>query len=128
MYGTATGTWTDPTSTDKMPILSVNAIAEKPSIEYADQHLRIPAHPHPAVATSSHMTLFGLYVLDSSIFGYLEDDVSSNRRRDGVFEITSALDRLREESGLLGVPIQGQRFNFGSPSHMLSTMHEFHRR
>jgi UTP--glucose-1-phosphate uridylyltransferase len=46
-------------------------------------------------------------------------------RERGEFQLTSALERLRQEEGFLGLMIDGRRFDIGLPQYYLETLQEF---
>jgi UTP--glucose-1-phosphate uridylyltransferase len=46
-------------------------------------------------------------------------------RERGEFQLTSVLDRLRQESGFLGLLIDGKRFDIGLPDYYLDTLQAF---
>ena len=46
-------------------------------------------------------------------------------RERGEFQLTSALDRLRQEDGFLGLVVEGRRFDIGLPEHYLETLRTF---
>jgi UTP--glucose-1-phosphate uridylyltransferase len=46
-------------------------------------------------------------------------------RERGEFQLTSTLDRLRQEDGFLGLVVDGQRFDIGLPEYYLATLKAF---
>ncbi len=114
-FGTATGVWVEP---DRR--LNVTEFAEKPTTEYARTHLRVPGLPD-----REYLTIFGQYILKPQIFDYLEEHIGNNVRERGEFQLTSALDRLRQEDGFAGVIVDGRRFDIGLPEHYLDTLATF---
>ncbi len=114
-YGCATGVWQESGS-----ILSVTQIYEKPNIEYARSHLQIEG-----MKDDQFLSMFGMYVLQPEIFGYLEENISQNIRERGEFQLTSCLDRLRQEEGLCGYVVKGQCFDTGLPDVYWQTMIDF---
>nr|MBP8972725.1 GHMP kinase [Anaerolineae bacterium] len=72
-----------------------------------------------------YLTVFGQYVIKPQIFDYLEEHIQHNVRERGEFQLTSALDRLRQEDGFLGVVVQGRRFDIGIPEYYLETLRTF---
>ena len=46
-------------------------------------------------------------------------------RERGEFQLTSALDRLRQEDGFLGLIMDGQRYDIGRPGYYLETLRTF---
>jgi UTP-glucose-1-phosphate uridylyltransferase/mevalonate kinase len=115
-FGTVTGAWID----DERCQLNVTEIYEKPTIAYARSNLQVPGLPE-----DSYLTIFGQYVVKPQLFDYLAEDIENNVRDRGGFQLTPALDRLRREDGLLGLMIDGQRFDIGMPEHYLETLRAF---
>jgi UTP-glucose-1-phosphate uridylyltransferase len=114
-FGTATGVWSEPERR-----LTVTEFAEKPTVDYARSHLRVPGLPD-----GEYLTVFGQYVLKPQLFDYLEEHIRNNVRERGEFQLTSALDRLRQEDGFQGLIIDGRRFDIGLPGHYLDTLATF---
>ena len=59
------------------------------------------------------------------LFAFLEEHIRNNVRERGEFQLTSALDRLRQEDGFLGLVVEGRRFDIGLPAHYLETLRTF---
>jgi UTP-glucose-1-phosphate uridylyltransferase len=114
-FGTATGTWLEDGR-----LLNVTEFAEKPTVDYARSSLRVSG-----LAENEYLTVFGQYIIKPQIFDYLEENVRNNVRERGEFQLTSALDRLRQEDGFLGLIIDGQRYDIGLPAYYLETMQSF---
>jgi UTP-glucose-1-phosphate uridylyltransferase/mevalonate kinase len=114
-FGTATGVWIEPER-----LLNVTEFAEKPTVEYARSNLSAPGLPD-----GEYLTFFGEYVIGPQIFSYLEEHVRNNFRERGEFQLTSALDRLRQEDGFHGLVIDGRRFDIGIPESYVETLKTF---
>jgi len=114
-FGTATGIWLEANR-----VLNITEFAEKPTIDYAREHLFISGLPQ-----GEYLTLFGQYIIKPQIFDYLEENITNNVRERGEFQLTSCLDRLRQEDGFHGVVIDGRRFDIGLPEHYLETLRTF---
>lgn len=114
-FGAATGIWVD-----QPALLSVTEFAEKPTVDFARSNLRTPGLPE-----DEYLTVFGEYIIKPQIFDYLEEHINNNMREHGEFQLTSALDRLRQEDGFMGLIIDGQRFDIGRPEHYLETLGKF---
>ncbi len=114
-FGTATGVWLDGGR-----LLNVTEFAEKPTVDYAREHLFVSGLPE-----GEYLTLFGQYIIKPQIFDYLEENIANNVRERGEFQLTSCLDRLRQEDGFHGVVIDGRRFDIGLPEHYLETLRTF---
>lgn len=113
--GCVTGFWQESDS-----ILSVTQIYEKPDIEYARSHLHVEG-----MADDLFLGLFGIYALNPKIFDFLEEHISQNFRERGEFQLTSCLDRLRQEEGITGYLVKGQYFDMGMPEFYRQTMIDF---
>ena len=114
-FGTVTGVWTE----DEC-LLTVTEFAEKPTVDYAQNNLRVAGFPE-----DEYLTVFGQYVIKPQIFDYLEEHIANNVRERGEYQLTSALDRLRQEDGFLGLIIDGQRYDIGLPEYYLKTLRVF---
>ena len=116
-FGTVSGVWG---KGDGM--LSITEFAEKPDIEYAREHLRVDG-----IEEDSFLTIFGQYVLSPRIFDFLEENIRTNMREGGEFQLTSCLDRLRKEEGVYGYVVKGRRFDIGNPDAFVEALIEFRR-
>jgi UTP-glucose-1-phosphate uridylyltransferase len=103
-FGCAGGTWAEDA------ILAISEFVEKPDVEYARKQLLIEG-----LDNDTFLSFFGLYILSPSIFDYLEDHIRHNVRERGEFQLTSCLDRLRQEEGFIGYVVKGRRFDIGQP-------------
>jgi UTP--glucose-1-phosphate uridylyltransferase len=117
--GCVGGTWQESNSFSN-DLLSLTELAEKPDLAYARKHLSIEKIPQ-----DSFLTIFGLYVLDSRIFDYLEANITQNIRERGEFQLTSCLEQLRQESGMLGYLVKGRCFDIGRPDAYRQTLIDF---
>ncbi len=114
-FGTVTGIWLQ-----EGRLLSITEFAEKPTLDYARTSLRIAGMPE-----DEYLTVFGQYIIKPQIFDYLEEHIRNNVRERGEFQLTSALDRLRQEDGFLGLMVDGQRYDIGLPEYYLETLKAF---
>lgn len=105
--GCMTGHWKDPNT---LPLLEITQIYEKPTVAYAREHLQVPGLGQKQVLAVS-----GLYLLPSAIFRYLEDDIRHDRRDRGEFQLTSCLERLQQDQGMLAYLVDGRSFDIGQP-------------
>jgi UTP--glucose-1-phosphate uridylyltransferase len=114
-FGVATGVWGEPGRR-----LTITEFAEKPTVDYARDHLRVPDF-----AENEYLTVFGQYVVKPLLFDYLEEHIRHNVRERGEFQLTSALDRLRQEDGFQGLVVEGRRFDIGLPHSYIDTLTAF---
>ncbi|GFE70163.1 sugar phosphate nucleotidyltransferase [Chroococcus sp. FPU101] len=113
--GVITGKWLK-----KNSLLSISQLVEKPTIDYARSHLHLPD-----MNKNEYLAVFGMYVLESQIFDYLEDEIKNNQRLKGEFQLTTALDQLCQAQGMLGYMVQGQYFDIGMPEFYRQTVIDF---
>ncbi|MCS6791368.1 MAG: sugar phosphate nucleotidyltransferase [Oscillatoriaceae bacterium SKYG93] len=113
--GCVTGVWQESGS-----LLSLTLLIEKPTLEYARKHLRVQGMPE-----NEFLCIFGLYVLTPKIFEYLQAHINRNFREYGEFQLTSCLERLRQEEGMLGYLVKGKCFDTGMPDAYRQTMIDF---
>ncbi len=114
-FGTLTGVWLEDET-----LLSISEFAEKPTIDYARTNLKVPGMPN-----EQYLTVFGQYILKPQVFEILKEHIDNNVTERGEFQLTSALDRLRQEDGFLGLVIDGKRFDIGLPDYYLETLQAF---
>ena len=66
-----------------------------------------------------------MYVLESKIFDYLEENIRHNIRERGEFQLTSCLERLQQEEGMTGYVVKGECFDIGLPDVYRQTIIDF---
>ena len=103
-FGIVTGRW------QKDGCLDITAFAEKPSADYAREHLSVENVQH-----GQYLSVFGQYVLTPSVFRHLDENIRNNARERGEFQLTSCLDKMRSEEGFTGCDVQGERYDIGNP-------------
>jgi UTP-glucose-1-phosphate uridylyltransferase/mevalonate kinase len=114
-FGTVTGIWLEENC-----LLSITEFAEKPTMEYARNNLQVMG-----LSEDEYLTVFGQYILNPEVFDYLEEHIQNNVRERGEFQLTSALDRLRQSEGFMGLVIEGRRYDIGLPDYYLKTLVDF---
>ncbi|MFN2242977.1 MAG: sugar phosphate nucleotidyltransferase [Anaerolineae bacterium] len=114
-YGAASGKWVEANR-----LLEIASLSEKPSADYARSNLRVSG-----LAGDEYLAFFGQYILKPQLFDYLGEQIDQGLRERGEYQLTSALDRVREEEGVLGLLIEGQCYDIGLPGSYLQTLKEF---
>lgn len=120
--GGLTGTWEKSGQTGQASnrLLRLTQLVEKPTVEYAQQHLHVDG-----MLPDQLLALSGMYALQPQIFDYLADHIQRDRREYGEIQLTAALDRLRQDHGMLGYWVQGRSFDTGQPDYYLEAMIAF---
>jgi UTP--glucose-1-phosphate uridylyltransferase len=103
--GCVSGTWKTEGS-----LLEIAQICEKPTIEYARKYLQMPK-----MADDEFLGVFGMYILEPAIFELLASEINNNERLQGEFQLTTCLDKLRQEHGAIAYLVQGQYYDTGMP-------------
>jgi len=103
--GCVGGTWKTEQS-----ILEIAEIYEKPTLEYAQEHLRVSG-----MADDEFLGIFGMYVLEPKIFELLGSQIDNNERFKDEFQLTTCLDKLRQQNGAIAYLVQGQYYDTGMP-------------
>ncbi|HEY9077496.1 MAG TPA: sugar phosphate nucleotidyltransferase [Anaerolineaceae bacterium] len=114
-FGVVNGIWLE-----EQKLLNISEFAEKPTLDYARSNLRVPR-----LAEDEYLTVFGQYIIKPELWEILESNIRNNIRERGEFQLTNALDRLRQIDGFMGLVIDGRRFDIGIPEHYLDTLQTF---
>ncbi|MBD2353134.1 UTP--glucose-1-phosphate uridylyltransferase [Tolypothrix sp. FACHB-123] len=113
--GCVAGVWQESNS-----LLKITQLAEKPSIDYARQHLRVEG-----MTEDEFLCVFGLYILTPQIFDYLAQSIQENARYRGEFQLTTCLDQLCQVEGMTGYVIKGKYFDTGLSDTYRQTLMDF---
>jgi UTP--glucose-1-phosphate uridylyltransferase len=93
------------------PIYEVETIYEKPTVEYAEQHLRQAGLLH-----GMYLCFFGMHIMAPAIFDCLQYAIDNNLREKNEFQFTSAQERLRASGErYLACEAVGVRHDIGIP-------------
>ena len=110
-YGILSGVWEDKDET----ILNVNVMYEKPTPDYAEEFLGV----RDKNDNHHYYSVFGQYVLTPEVFRQLEADIQAADAAGDKYreiELTTALDRVRQSSGMMGIRLKGKMYDMGNPT------------
>jgi len=116
-YGILCGTWEDSGET----LLKVTSMVEKPDISYAEDCLRVKTK----AAGEKYYCAYGQYVLTPEVFDVLEYNIANNITTKGEIQLTDALDKVRENTGIRGFVFDGRVFDVGTPDMYRDTILHF---
>ncbi len=109
-------------------ILEIDRIYEKPTLEYAREHLAVSG-----MSKDEFLGIFGMYILESEIFDLLEEEINNNERLKGEFQLTTCLDKLRKRgdqmssaSSAIAYLVQGQYYDTGMPLFYRQTIIDYY--
>ena len=106
---------------DDPRVYEVSEIKEKPSLEYAEIHLRTDGVP-----LGEYLCFFGQYILTPDIFTYIGHLVDKDIRERGEIQLTSALEMARKDLGIFyAYETDGQRHDTGVPLSYANTVNAF---
>ena len=111
-YGILSGTWEDKNET----ILSVSQMREKPKASFAEEFLSVRGRD----GKKQYMSVFGQYIITPEVFEQLRQDIMNSNDDTKEIELTSALDKVRERDGMIGVKLQGRMFDMGNYNALVS--------
>lgn len=92
-------------------VLSINTFVEKPTLENAREYLVVEG-----LRKGVYLAMFGIYILNPSVFEQIEYLINNNIRSNGEFQLTTALDRMRVDDEFLGFVVDGRSFDIGDPA------------
>ena len=105
-YGILSGTWEDKNET----VLNISKMTEKPKASYAEEFLGVKCKD----GERKYMSVFGQYILTPEVFEQLRTDIENASDLNSEIELTTALDKVREQYGMIGVQLQGKMFDMGN--------------
>ena len=105
-YGILTGTWEDKNETE----LNISQMIEKPKASYAEEFLGVKCKD----GERKYMSVFGQYILAPEVFDQLRFDIDNETDLNKEIELTSALDKVRDKHGMVGIQLQGKMYDMGN--------------
>lgn len=116
-YGILSGTWEDKNET----ILSVSQMNEKPKASYAEEFLGVKCRG----GEKKYMSVFGQYIITPEVFEQLHQDIVNSLDPNKEIELTSAIDKVREQYGMIGVQLQGRMYDMGNYNALANCVSEY---
>jgi UTP-glucose-1-phosphate uridylyltransferase/galactokinase len=119
-FGIMSGVWED----KKCRMLRVGKLHEKPKASFAEEFLGV----RNSEGQKEYCSVFGQYILTPEVFEQLEADIKAadaNPNAQGEIELTTALDKVRQRTGMYGVRLRGERFDMGNPQALVNTVATF---
>ena len=118
-HGILTGTWEDKNETE----LNISKMTEKPKASYAEEFLGVKTKD----GQRKYISVFGQYILTPEVFDQLRLDIAESTDMSKEIELTSALDKVREREGMMGVQLQGRMYDMGNPAAFTRCVAEYAR-
>ena len=120
-FGIMSGVWEDKACTT----LQVTALNEKPKSSYAEEFLGVRGMN----GEKEYCSVFGQYILTPEVFLQLENDIrkADETGDEHEIELTSALDAVRRQTGMVGIRLKGERYDMGNPQALVETVTQYSR-
>ena len=116
-YGILSGTWEDKNETE----LNIAKMKEKPKASYAEEFLGVKCKN----GERKYMSVFGQYILTPEVFEQLRSDITNATDPQKEIELTSALDIVREKTGMIGIQLEGRMYDMGNYNAFLNCVTEY---
>ena len=116
-YGILSGIWEDKNET----VLNIAKMTEKPKASYAEEFLSVKCKD----GSRKYMSVFGQYILTPEVFAQLHSDIANSDDASKEIELTSALDKVREREGMVGVQLQGRMYDMGNFNALSNCVKEY---
>ena len=120
LYGILSGVWEDKERT----VLNVSVMYEKPKASYAEDFLGV----RNADGQKEYYSVFGQYILTPEVFAQLASDIAQADEAGDTtkeIELTAALEAVRQQSGMMGVRLNGTMYDMGNPKALRRCIQEF---
>jgi UTP--glucose-1-phosphate uridylyltransferase len=98
------------------PVYEIAEMVEKPTRQYAREHLRTPGLP-----ADEYLCFFGIHVFPPAIFDCLQHLIDRDIRDRGEIQLTNAQALLLERERYLVSEVLGERFDMGVPEGLVET-------
>lgn len=106
-YGIIHGKWEN----SEENIMTVDSMIEKPTDDYAQEYLGVINNRKE----KKYYKTFGQYILTKEIYEELEKEINEGRKQKGEYQLTLALDAMRETIGLCAYLPDGASYDLGLP-------------
>ena len=116
-YGILAGEFID----EDYRMMQANEMKEKPTQDYASCYLQTKDKK----GRGKYYCASGQYILTPRVFELLERNIADDRLEGGEYQLTSILEEVRNEFGMIGYRTDGQRFDIGLPEVYRETLSEF---
>ena len=119
-YGILSGVWEN----KERNILSVSSMTEKPKASYAEEFLGV----RNKEGEKEYYSVFGQYILTPEVFAQLAADIKKADAEGDTqreIELTSALEAVRQNSGMMGVHLDGVMYDMGNPNALRRCVQEY---
>ena len=95
-------------------------ISEKPTVAFAQQHLRVEGIPE-----QQYLCNFGIDLLTPLLFDILDYNYRHRIVTHGEIQLRDAMAEMIKQEGMYGYRVAGKRYDTGNPQDLLRTVNAF---
>lgn len=99
---------------------ALTQISEKPTVEFAQEHLRVEGIP-----PQQYLCNFGIDLLTPILFDILDYNYRHRIVTHGEIQLRDAMAEMIKQEGMSGYRVKGQRYDTGNPQELLRTVNAF---
>ncbi len=101
-------------------LYTLTQIAEKPTADFAQVHLRVEGIPE-----KQYLCNFGIDLLTPLLFDILDYNYRHQVLTHGEIQLRDAMTEMIRQEGMYGYRVAGQRYDTGNPQELLRTVNAF---
>ena len=101
-------------------LFSLAQISEKPTVEFAQKHLRVEGIPE-----EQYLCNFGIDLLNPLLFDILDYNYRHQIVTHGEIQLRDAMSEMIKREGMYGYRVAGKRYDTGNPQDLLKTVNAF---
>ena len=107
-------------STESPRLFTLVQISEKPTVEFAQEHLRVEGIPE-----EQYLCNFGIDLLNPLLFDILDYNYRHQIVTHGEIQLRDAMSEMIKQEGMYGYRVAGKRYDTGNPQDLLKTVNAF---
>ena len=107
-------------STESSRLFTLAQISEKPTVEFAQEHLRVEGIPE-----EQYLCNFGIDLLNPLLFDILDYNYRHQIVTHGEIQLRDAMSEMIKREGMYGYRVAGKRYDTGNPQDLLRTVNAF---
>lgn len=107
-------------SAESSRLFTLAQISEKPTVEFAREHLRVEGIPE-----KQYLCNFGIDLLNPLLFDILDYNYRHQIVTHGEIQLRDAMSEMIKREGMSGYRVAGRRYDTGNPQDLLKTVNAF---
>ena len=107
-------------SVESTRLYTLTQISEKPTADFAQEHLRVEGIPR-----QQYLCNFGIDLLTPLLFDILDYNYKHQILTHGEIQLRDAMTEMIRQEGMYGYRVPGKRYDTGNPQELLNTVNAF---